>query len=58
MGTPWYNMLTNPLYSNQFAYVSPIAHMRWRLIEDGANDEFMEDDPKVMTPAMRRQREE
>lgn len=51
-------MLTNPLYSNQFAYVSPIAHMRWRLIEDGANDEFMEDDPKVMTPAMRRQREE
>jgi len=34
-GTPWYQLLSNPLYSMQFYYVGAFVEEREKLIEDG-----------------------
>jgi hypothetical protein len=38
-GTPWYQILSNPKYSNQFNYIGCFVGERHKLIEDGSFDE-------------------
>ena len=37
-GTPWYQILSNPKYSNLFYYVGAFIPEREKLIEDGFTD--------------------
>jgi hypothetical protein len=37
-GTPWYQLLSNPLYSSSFAYIGAFIREREKLIEDGYPD--------------------
>lgn len=38
-GTPWYQILSNPKYSNQFNYIGSFVGERYKLIEDGTIDQ-------------------
>ena len=38
-GTPWYNILTNPRYAEQFGYISPCVKDRDYYIKDGDDDD-------------------
>lgn len=37
-GTPWYQILSNPKYSNAFIYIGSFVGERYKLIEDGSID--------------------
>jgi hypothetical protein len=37
-GTPWYQMLSNPKYQNDFNYIGAFINEREKLIEDGQKD--------------------
>lgn len=38
-GTPWYNILANPVYRDNFAYIGADVSEREKLIEDGNADD-------------------
>jgi hypothetical protein len=38
-GTPWYQLLSNPLYEDGFNYIGAFIAEREKLIEDGYTDE-------------------
>jgi hypothetical protein len=42
-GTPWYQILSNPKYSNLFYYIGAFVGERHKLIEDGAPDRLKPD---------------
>lgn len=42
VGTPWYQILSNPRYSTQFMYLGAFIPDRHKLIEDGAADQLDE----------------
>lgn len=42
-GTPWYQVLSNPLYEDAFNYIGAFVNEREKLIEDGYSDEFVKD---------------
>ena len=48
-GTPWYNILSNQKYSNEFYYIGAYIGERDKLIEDGftENDQFEEKQNQV-----------
>lgn len=37
-GTPWYNVTTNPTYTEMFSYVGPQVKNREKYIKDHDND--------------------
>lgn len=37
-GTPWYQALTDPKYSNCFAYIAASIKEREKIIEDGSTE--------------------
>lgn len=39
-GTPWYQILANPIYESDFNYIGSFVKEREKLIEDGAKDRF------------------
>lgn len=39
-GTPWYTVLSNVKYQNNFNYIGAFVNEREKLIEDGSVDEF------------------
>lgn len=39
VGTPWYQLLSNPKYSNAFMYIGAFVDERHEIIEDGQPDE-------------------
>ena len=39
MGTPWYQILSNPTYAQDFNYIGAHISEREKLIEDGWEDE-------------------
>ena len=45
-GSPWYQILSNPKYSNQFNYIGSFVGERYKLIEDGTIDQ--EEDGKTV----------
>lgn len=45
-GTPWYAILSNELYKNEFNYIGAYVNERESLIEDGFPDEFVDGDAK------------
>lgn len=38
VGTPWYQVLSNPKYSNLFNYIGVYTSERYKIIEDGSID--------------------
>lgn len=46
-GTPWYQVLSNPNYSYQFAYIGAYTVNRENLIEDGLEEEMGKVDGKM-----------
>ena len=54
VGTPWYQILSNPKYSNEFMYLGAFVNDRHLLIEDGAADQV--DENGVMSQEQIRQR--
>lgn len=42
-GTPWYSVLQNPKYADEFNYIGAYIAEREKLIEDGREDELAED---------------
>lgn len=40
VGTPWYQVLSNPKYSINFMYIGAFVEMRHKMIEDGAPDDL------------------
>ena len=48
-GTPWYQILSNPKYSNEFYYVGAFVGEREKLIEDGfgENEQFAEEEKQI-----------
>jgi len=38
-GTPWYNVLSNPLYSDDFFYIGAHIEEREKLIKDADDDD-------------------
>lgn len=48
-GTPWYQILSNPKYSNEFYYVGAFVNEREKLIEDGfgENEQFAEEEKHI-----------
>jgi len=40
LGTPWYNVLSNDDYKEEFAYISADVGEREKLIEDGYPEEL------------------
>ena len=42
-GTPWYSILQNPMYANEFNYIGANITEREKLIEDGKDDELDDD---------------
>jgi len=51
-GTPWYQMLSNPKYQNDFNYIGAFVKEREKLIEDGQDDynEDKDDDKSPIIP--------
>lgn len=45
VGTPWYSVLSNPKYINDFSFVPSYVTEREKIINDGY-DEIAEDDPE------------
>lgn len=56
-GTPWYNIVANPSYSEEFAFFNAGIHEREKLIEDGRAEKFL-DDGVTMTAESRMHRYE
>lgn len=52
MGTPWYTVLSNDEYKDDFAYIGAYVDEREKLIEDG-NTARMEDDGTMMQEDLR-----
>ena len=48
-GTPWYQILSNPKYSNDFYYIGAFVNEREKLIEDGfgENEQFAEEEKQT-----------
>lgn len=42
-GTPWYHVLSNPMYTTQFNYIGESVDEREKIIENGKPDEWVED---------------
>lgn len=42
LGTPWYNVLSNDMYKEDFAYIGADVGEREKLIEDGYKEELDE----------------
>jgi len=38
VGTPWYNILSNPMYVNEFSFVASYVNERHKIINDGYPD--------------------
>lgn len=45
-GTPWYSILSNPLYADGFAYIGAYVKEREKLIEDGYPEEYVDGNKK------------
>lgn len=48
-GTPWYQLLSNPLYEDGFNYIGAFVAEREKLIEDGYKDEYEDKKETIMT---------
>ena len=48
-GTPWYHILSNKRYVNEFIYFGPHIAEREKLIEDGDAVRFMDPNTSVMS---------
>ena len=46
-GTPWYQMLSNPKYQNDFNYIGAFINEREKLIEDGQED-LLDDEDEIV----------
>jgi len=58
-GTPWYQILSNPLYSDAFNYIGSFVPEREKLIEDGFPDEHVNGEKKgELTPLCKKLRHE
>lgn len=58
-GTPWYQILANPLYENDFNYIGAHIKEREKLIEDGDKDHYVDGVETLgLTEACKRHRNE
>jgi hypothetical protein len=55
VGTPWYQLLSNPKYSNAFVYIGAYVDERHKVIEDGAADAVDEDGNSTETAIRHRE---
>lgn len=57
VGTPWYQVLSNPKYKNDFGFISINTSERYKLIEDGQFDKD-ENDVEYSEEIIRRRNEQ
>lgn len=57
VGSPWYQILSNPKYSNLFNYIGSFTSERYKIIEDGSHD-HVENDKTIYPLQVQRTRAE